>query len=232
MRRDQYDFADFREVTLDAGYGTENLATLFKGTIQQAWSVRQGVDFITEIVCSGAAFAIVNSTTSQTFSKGTPADLILKNLIGKLPNVSEGVIGPSFRGQAITGRGSTYEGSTTDILSQITGGGFFIDNGKAYVLADNEAIEGDIVVITSASGLLNTPIREQNFLHFDMLFEPRLLMGQVVQLDSITAKNFNGTYKVISIQHKGTISTSVCGNAITTVGLATGFEDLKVIPNA
>jgi hypothetical protein len=52
-----------------------------------------------------------------------------------------------------------------------------------------------------------------------MIFEPRFLIGQALALESFTEKNFNGVYKVIGVKHKGVISDSVCGNAITSVTL-------------
>lgn len=208
------DYGNFRGITLRAGYGS-NLPVVFSGNISQAWSVREGVNFITQIECYDGGFAFANAQTSVQYPAGTMQKDIIKNLAGSLPHVSLGVIG-DYPGAL--SRANSYSGSTTDILREITGSGFFIDNGKANALGTNEYIDNGsgIALINSASGLLGTPVLEQTIVRFDMLFEPGLTVGQRIQLDSITEQNFNGFYKVTAVKHRGMISEAVCGDVITT----------------
>jgi hypothetical protein len=225
IRKDQYDGGVLRRVILQAGYGT-NLPIIFDGDIQRAWSVREGVNFITQIESFDGGYAFLNGLVNQTFPRGTDQRTILLELLGHLPGTQVGTVG-DYPGR--TTRGSAYSGNTAQIVTELSGGGFFIDNAKANCLNDSECLRGEIQVITSASGLLGTPVREETFLNFDMLFEPRLVIGQELALDSITGDNFNGLYKVIAIKHKGMISESVCGDAITSVGLAYGLGKLKTV---
>lgn len=213
------------EVYLYAGY-QNNIPLIFQGNIKQAWSHRQRVDFITEIQCYDAGFAFVNGKTNQNFSAGTPRANILRAIINDLPGVTEGSIGVV---EGSTSRGSSYSGRTTDILAELSSGNFFIDNGKAHVLGESECIQGSIDEISAATGLLGTPIREQNIIHLEMMFEPRLLLGQKIRLDSKTAPNRVGDYKIIDIHHQGVISDAVCGDAITRVSLAYGASLLTVV---
>lgn len=212
---DSYD--DIRQISLKAGYG-DNLPFVFSGQISAAWSVREGVNFITQIESFDGGDAYVNSTTAQQFPSGTAQKAVIDTLVTSLNGfgVKKGAIG-DFPGTLP--RGNSYTGSTVDTLNQLTRGGFFIDNGTANCLNYDEYIDGGLLVIDSSVGLLNTPVRQQNILTFDMIFEPRFIIGQAVQLRSQTASNFNGNYKIISLHHRGTISESVCGDAITTVGL-------------
>lgn len=227
IRKNNFDYGDLRLIQLRAGYG-DNLPVVFEGNISQAWSVREGVDFITQIESFDGGYAFATATVNETFPSGTPNATIIDNLIGGLPGVERGAIG-NYPG-AIS-RGNSYSGSTVGILADLTGGGFFVDNGKANCLNDNECLVGELQVINSASGLLGTPVREQTILNFDILFEPRLIIGQQIELDSITGANFNGVYKIISIKHKGVISGVVSGNAITSVGLFYGTETLALVGN-
>lgn len=224
------DTGDFRAVELRAGYGeTQNLPVIFSGNITQAWSVRESVNFITAIECFDGGFAFANAETNVVFPSGTAQLTVLQTLAGSLPNVSLGAIG-SYPGSL--SRGAAIAGSTTDQLATISGGGFFIDNGKAHVLGDSECLEGEMLVINSSSGLLGTPVREQTILNFDMIFEPRLIVGQKIQLDSGTGANFNGFYKIISLKHRGMISQAVCGDAITSVGMFYGVSALSTVQEA
>lgn len=225
IRKNVNDYGDQRVISLKAGYGT-NIPVVFSGSITQAWSVREGVNFITQIESFDGGFAFANAQTNLAFPDGTAFDDIIQTLAESLPGVSIGEIG-TYPGD-IT-RGNSYSGSTTDILRDITGGGFFIDLSKVYVLGSSEVLKGEIQIINAQSGLLGTPVREQTILNFSMLFEPRLKIGQQIQLDSITDINFNGFYKVISLHHRGMISETVCGDAITDVGLYYGTEALQLV---
>jgi len=63
----------------------------------------------------------------------------------------------------------------------------------------------------------------------DILFEPRLQIGQVVELNSNFFKKLNGQYKIIGIRHSGTISDAVAGRCKTTVELCLGNRVLNVL---
>ncbi len=218
VRKDATDYGDLRTIAFAAGYG-EKLSLAFTGNISQAWSVREGTNFITQIESYDGGFAFQNAITDTQYIAGTPQSSIIESLVQSLPGVTPGSIG-SYQGQIA--RGNSFSGPTVELLKEITGGGFFIDNGKANCLADTECLEGDIPVVNSQSGLLGTPVKEQTYITFDILFEPNLHVGQLIQLDSETGDHFNGTHKVLWIKHRGVISEAVAGQAITSVGLLPG----------
>lgn len=214
IRKDAWQINSLELITLKGGYG-KNLSTIFTGSVTKAWSVREGNNFITQIECFDGGFAFANGTFNGTFPQGTSQSDMIAELMKALPGgVSIGAIG-AYPGTI--SRANTLSGNTTDILNQITGGGFFIDNGVAHALKDNECLAGQIAVISSASGLLGTPLREELTLTFDILFEPRLEVAQRILLDSVTGANFNSYYKVVGLKHRGTISGAVAGDAITTI---------------
>jgi len=217
IRKNRWDYGVFRGVNLRAGYD-DNLPTIFDGNITQCWSVREGSDFISQIEAFDGGYAFQNSITSMSFPEGTSQDSIIRSLLSNLqPSVTVGAIGDLPNTKST--RATVYSGPTMDILREITGERCFVDNSKINVLADTECLEGSIQVISSQSGLLGTPILEETYLNFDMIFEPRLQIGQRVRLESLTGAIFNGFYKVISLKHKGIISPTVSGNAVTSVGL-------------
>lgn len=218
IAKDEFQYDVYRLVQLNAGYGT-NRPVIFKGNANHIWSVREGVNFVTTIEAFDGGDALINSTTNKSFAAGTPIPQVLRSIAGDLKNVKVGAIG------AYTGalpRGNTYSGTPADHLTTLTNGGFYIDNEKVFLLNDDECVLGELFVINSAAGLLNTPIRSKQMIYFDILFEPRIVMCQQLILQSITDKNFNGQYKVISISHRGTISDSVAGDAVTSLGMWQG----------
>lgn len=232
IRKNVNDFGDIRQIQLLAGYG-KNLSLIFDGNITQAWSVREGTNFITQIESFDGGFAFANAYSNVSFPSGTAQQTVVSTLIKDLNNfsVAPGLVSPSAFGGSLS-RGNAYSGNTCNLLQSITGGLFFIDNGKAYALSDNECVGGAVTTISPASGLLDTPIREQTIITANMLFEPKLVMSQQVTLRSFTADTgINGNWKVVSIKHRGMISESVAGSATTTVQLLQplGSQGLSVL---
>lgn len=221
--------SEYRSFLLRAGYGT-NLPIIFAGNVSECYSVREGSNFITTVECLDGGFAFVNGFLNATYPGSndapTPYTTVMRDAINNsFPHVSVGAIG-SFEGGLI--RDNSYSQRTIDFLDELTGSGMFVDNQKAYCLKDNEVITGQVDKINAASGLLNTPFLQQTILTFDMIFEPGLLVSQLVTLESMTAQSFNGDYKIISLRHRGTISPAVSGEAITSVGLQSFREFIKV----
>lgn len=208
----------FQKVHLKAGYG-DKLSTIFFGNISQGWSFRENTNFITQVECYDGGFAFNNSRVNNgEFPAGTSSIDMAKRLIDQLDHVERGKIGTIEDGNKRLSRGNSLNGSVTDNLDDVTGNSFFIDNGVAHVLRDNEYIETGLppVLINADTGLLNTPILEQTIVRFDMIFEPSLDVGHRVRVRSTTEENFNGDYKIISVKHRGTISDSVASQVITS----------------
>lgn len=223
---DRIDFRRMRGLQFKAGYD-DQLAEIFRGSISHCWSVRQGVNFITTIEAYDAGFAFVTAEYNKTVPKGTNQTSLIQDMFKTFEpgGIQPGAIG-DFRGSLP--RGNTYSGNTADLLKELTNGAFFVDMGKVHALHDDECIEGSIKVIDSDSGLLGTPTREDAILTVEMIFEPKLLVGQQVTLQSSTDKTFNKQYKVIGIKHRGTISDAVSSRVTTTVNLFFGPQ-LKIV---
>ena len=213
IRFNTYNFAEFSSISLNAGYG-DSLANVFAGNISRAWSVREGVNFITQIECYDGGFALVNGTVNVSFPAGTPYVTIIGALMSSLPNVTIGAIG-NFPG--VLPRANTYHGSPASLLTELTGGAFYIDGGKAYALRSNEYNAGlPIIVISDKTGLLNTPVLEETTARIEMLFEPTLNVGVLASVVSLTYPEINNVYVITSIKHRGIISPVVSGDLITT----------------
>lgn len=223
---DRYNISEFRAIQLRAGYD-KFTPLIFNGTVRQAYSYREGVNMVTDVECYDGGFQMVNGFTSQTVGAGTSATELVRSLAASLPGLSASPIVGAFN--TINKRGEVLFGNTWQIIGQKTGGLANIDNGQVKALQNNEAITGEITEISSSTGLLGSPKRSDALIEFDMIFEPRLTIGQVLELKSSTNRIFNGRYKVMGVQHRGTISDAVAGTAVTTVSLWLGTQVLQVI---
>jgi hypothetical protein len=223
--KDPYALSEYLAVQFKAGYADDPvLPTCFNGYVRSATSYREGQDFITEIHAYDGGVAMANGFTNQTVI-GQNISQIMQTLAKSLPGVS----GSTFIGDFPTkgSRGRVLMGNTWAILVQLSDGLAYIDNGDVKILNYNEAIQGTIPLIDSASGLLGVPRRTPTMIEFDILFEPRMTLGQFIELKSISNPIYNGTYKVMKISHRGTVSPAVAGEYVTSVGLFVGASELQ-----
>lgn len=225
--KDQYRTAEYKGIVIRAGYGMEKtpelLPIVFKGNLKQAYSRREGTEYLTEIEAYDGGFAFVNGYQSTNFVAGTQRNDVIDTLINGLPHINKGAVGDFTD---VLTRGNSLTGSIVENLQQITNGNFFIDNEKAYCLKPDEYIEGDIVVLKAETGLLSSPLREETYLKVKTLFEPRVRVGQQISLESVTNSEFNGLYKVMGFRHHGTISAAEGGTCETEITLYYGASKL------
>jgi hypothetical protein len=217
IRKDQYEYALYKSVSLNAGYGND-LSTLFIGQVDQAWSVRQGVEYSTVIEAHDTGQTPQLADVSTSYKAGTSNRSIILDLISKLEQygIQPGAIG-NIDGKLT--RGAAYSGNAIDILRDLTGGSFFIDAGRANVIFNDEFIDGGEFLISPETGLIGTPVQQGFKTTLDMLLEPKLFIGRKIRIEIDTEKNFNGSYKVIALKHKAIISDAVGGPAVTTLEL-------------
>lgn len=201
-----------------------NLPTIFTGNITYCYSAREGQNFITQIECFTGGTAAVTGNVDVSFPKGTPWRTVLSTLMSPqyLPFVTPGAIG-DFPG--VLQMDKHFSGNTKQILDEITGGAFFVDNNVGYILRTNEyAPNLPVVIINDNSGILNSPILEDTTVRLDMIFEPTVNIGSLAQVDSSTNPLINGLYAIQSCKHRGTISEVVSGDLITSVTLNYGMK--------
>lgn len=228
--KDPYALTEFRAVQFRAGYRDDPVLPLcFNGFMRSAVSYRPsgGTEMITEIKAYDGGLAMANGFTSQTIASGTSVATMLSLLAKQLPRISGSPVIGAF--PVTNKRGTVLLGNTWALLLELSGGLATIDNGQVKALNYNEAIAAEIPVINSESGLLGSPQRSSTKIDVEMLFEPRLTLGQVVQLESRDSKLFNGTYKVMGFTHRGTISPAVAGACSSLVSLFFGSSELQIV---
>ena len=208
-----------------AGYG-QNLSLIFRGKVLQSYSYMQGNDMITDIQAIDAGFMDyvkdgrhVNYT-SMTLEAGTSKSEAIKRIATDMEEGTQiggiGKIGDTKYQTPVS-----FLGNAFFTLDTITGGHVFVDMGKINVLSDKEVLDiGKVPLISAETGLLGTPMRRDGQLEVDILFEPSYVVGQLVEMKTITGVDeFNGLFKVIGIHHTGIISAATCGTLKTRLNL-------------
>lgn len=218
-----------RSIQFFAGYddGEETiLPLLFSGFIKQASSYRQSTEFLTVIEAYDGALAMTEGQAQTTVAAGQKVSELLTGIMKNLPGIEGVAIGAGYEDE--TKRGQTLFGNPVDYLRTVTRNRFFIDKNKAYVLADDEILPGDIGKVDATTGLIGTPRKSSKILDLELIFEPRVTICQALELESATWPETNGTYRVIEIAHRGMISAQVAGAVTTSLKLQIP-EDSKLL---
>ena len=199
---------------LEAGYG-DSLTLVTAGRIQLCHSELRGTDMVTIIEVMDPD--ILNQYTSVTFEAGTTFKEAYKYLISQFPNHKIGECG-SLNGEFKTH--TVFEGNAFYAINQLTGGHTFVDNGVINTLQDNETLQNlGAYLINSDTGLLGTPKRYDTILEISILFEPKLKLGQLIEIQSSTQSRFDGQYRINGITHDCLISGAEGGTRTTTIQL-------------
>ena len=254
LYKDLQDRSDQRTMTFAAGYNVykDNLPTLFTGDVMRCFSYRQGPDIVTEIEAQDGGFGIIEGQVEQPFDKALwNQGNVKKNIQSLIATLDKYGIKPGVIGDVKikTTRGITVVGSVWDILQGLaeSGANTFIDLQKVYVLASGQKADpsrnisktgadafiapGMLYEINSSTGLLGTPRRWEYHVDFNLLLEPNLILGQLINLSSDIQPEINAEYQVIGLCHTGTISGGVeSGRGAVTAVKAylsdTGFTKL------
>lgn len=211
-------------VHVEAGYN-EKYALIFKGRVLQAYSTRAGgsTDVITEI--QAMYLDAIDKSCGYTFKAGTTKKEAFQVIASSIPNVVIGNVG-DLSGSFQTD--TTFEGSAIDCLSKLTGGAAQVDNGVLNCILNNEVIDVPVPKIGDDTGLLDTPMRRDANLEVRMLFQPDLIVNQLLEIQSSLQPDFNGQFKVVGFTHDLNFGEANSGTRITTANLYIG----PLLPNA
>lgn len=202
---------------LEAGYKGWAKSLIFSGNVWNTLSKREGVNAITHITAMDGYNAL-QAEVNQTLDAGATVEDVVK-IAQRTMQLDEGVY--SFKNYKFV-RPVELQGNAFYVINKYVERNAYIDLGKLNIQDTNEVFEGEVLVIDDETGLIGTPERSLEFLTVKMIFEPRIQVGQLIELRSSFEPRYNGQYKVYGISHNGVISDSMAGQAITTLQLWTG----------
>lgn len=207
-----------RTIILEAGYEGQVLSTIFIGDVWACYTSRQGSDIITKI------HAIVGLKSLQARTNLTLRDISRDEVI-RTAAKDMGMPVEIYSGENTKfSRPVVLEGNSMGIIQKYSGGNAFIDENKIKILKDRDAIKTGLALITDKSGLLGVPEHEDAILSVNMIFEPRIVIGQLIEIKSRIMSAFDGQYKVYGLKHEGIISNAVAGQCVTKLEMLVGSQ--------
>lgn len=188
---------EFTRVIIQGGY-EGNFGVLFDGEIKQVRRGRESAtDTYIDITAADGDSAYNFAMSAVSLAGGsTPKDQIAAVLQGMAEfSISQGYAPEELQGNPLP-RGKVIYGMSRDELRKIaknTQTSWSIQDGKLQLVPESSYIEGDVPVITSATGLVGLPEQTQNGIKLRVLLNPNIKIGQAVKLDneSIQRYRFN-----------------------------------------
>ena len=196
-------------VSLEAGFGGHH-SLLFRGDLREAWSHRDGTDWLTEV---SSASAIVNRKQKRvqaSFPAGTNVRTIIEHCAGalqiglgntakqaanaKLWNVSP----PAF----VTGYVASGDAvSQLDRVCRSCGLEWSVQDNQLQLLPRGQALQEQGIILAPDSGLLDSPeLGKGGVVRCKTLMIPGLYPGRRVELRTA---HVHGVYRVETTHHKG-----------------------------
>lgn len=177
---------------------------VFQGNIVNAWGIYAGMPevYLTVEAQNNYLGQITSPQPNRTtITSSTDIATVMQQLAGGL--------GMTFQNNGVTGTvraGQTLSGSLVDqarTMAQTYGFSIFFDpssNTLAITPTNTPRQTQTIPLISGQSGLMNYPIFNGYGVQFDCLFNPAILFGGSVQVQSAIPKA-NGNWQVVQISH-------------------------------
>ena len=176
---------EFTRVTLQTGYQGGEFGTIFDGTIVQAKRGNENaadsyLDIISADGDEATNFAIVN-TTVNAGSDYAARSALLAGAVG-LPLA----FAPQFPAGTLP-RGRTYYGMAKDHLRDLaaaTDTKWSVQNGQLQFVPLGGYLPGEVVSLTSTSGLIGFPEQTQEGIKVRCLIDPKIKVGARIKIDN------------------------------------------------
>lgn len=205
-------------ITLSAGWKNMGMSKLFSGSVQSAWSRREGANIITSLVCLTAfdtqAEMICDPGEFDFYANpGTTLKEVVINIVSlfqgvkadeKLIQLGDKTIGP--RGWIAHGRGV----DCLNELSRVYGFSWGVIDGVFQVTLDQYPLQDSLPRLSTENGFLLRvePILTSAFsvasgAVIDSLLNPLILPARLVKVDGALNSDLDGYYYAMVVTHLG-----------------------------
>jgi hypothetical protein len=237
----RYEITKFSRITLYVNYRNENLTKVFVGNILEAYSYRSGNNIETKILAQDGGFAAQNANISQTFNSGFSTRAFVNAFFESFKTIktSGGDVSTGLQLGKVGNVDSDYNftkgvsvfGNSFSVLNKYFQNQVFIDNEVVNILKANEVFEAYVPLINSDTGLLDTPIIYNTSLDIKTLFDPAIVVGQIIEIQSTINPAINGQWKVQGVNHNISVMEGGEMQSTSLLNLFLGNAALSIISN-
>ncbi len=195
--------------SLEAGY-VGGMSVLFRGELLEAWSKREGTDWVTTVSSSDGGTKQTRSRVSATYGPKVPIRDVLIG-IAKSLGIGPGNLLQATKSAAMWDKlSSTFAqgfaasgdaAGELDRVMQTAGLEWSIQEGQLQVLALRQALSDAPILLTPRTGLLDSvELGRDQVLRLSTLLVPGLYPGRAIQIKS---RYVQGFYRIETTTHQG-----------------------------
>lgn len=204
--------ADAPRVVLRAGYLADGdpAPLLFLGGARRVYSAREGLDIVTTVTASDSGRELLTGRVSRSYAPGSRVTRALRDAV-TAAGIGEGNLSDfegayTMRtGAAVFADGFVADGPARRVLhalARAAGLRWSVQNGSLQLQRAGQALQSTAPRLTSASGLVGTPTRDEHGkVTAQALLQPGLEPGRRVVLAS---EEIEGSYEIRQTVYKGT----------------------------
>jgi hypothetical protein len=218
LAKDRTDFlSNPRACSLKLGCEGRPLNTIISGDLFYCSSYKMGVNWLTEFSVLDGGSYYQSGHISLSFSRGTSWTVVINSIVKRAMDygLDEGQIDPR--------PGNLPNKLTLDCkLSDLELDGFliFVENNRINIIQEGHFLENPPLEISGDTGLIESPLRYENYIEISTLLESEVALGQRVKLISSGSGALDGFYQILGFSHRGSISfQGKAGECITTLQL-------------
>lgn len=194
-------------VELQVGY-KGSIERVFKGTIHVGQNQREGANMVTTLECQDGGYDFHYSFTSKAVLNDP-----LSAILADMPNTTRGKITTE---RPVNTRPRVLVGNSYKLIGRLLDKQkYFIDDQALHVVNDTEVVSDLAPIVEAATGLINTPTREDKKVTLVTMMNPALKCAGLLDLRSSTAPHLNKVYKIEGISYDGDIDGSNWQQTVT-----------------
>lgn len=235
----------FNKILLEAGYDG-NYGVIFQGNVMQVLQGRESAtDTFVDLVAADGDRAYNFAVVNQTLMSGsTQADQVSTAVAAMTPKgVTSGHMG-DFPPEKLP-RAKVMYGPAKKYLRTVaktTNKSWSVQDGKVTYVGNRTYLPGEVIKLTSATGMIGTPQQTTEGVNVKCLINPFIKVGGRVQIDNKSIQHFkinfavpgsvantpaaltaDGTYYAYVVEHSGDTRgldwyTSIVGIALNITG--------------
>ena len=200
-------------LTLEVGYGINNVDLLFTGDVVRSTTQKKGADFITTIEIDDGDEALTRAKLEKSYEAGTNLKTVVQDALQSMKDTGQVVIGSiSSIKDDIAQNGFSASGLASSIVEQITskqGLEFSIQDNETQILEAAEDTGEEAIVLTPSTGLIGSPrigligkdASKKDGIEFKALIQTtRFKPGRKVQIKS---REVDGFFKILKSKFAG-----------------------------
>lgn len=200
-------------LTLEVGYGLNNVDLLFTGDIVRSSTQRSGADFISTIEVDDGDEALTTATLDKSYVAGTNEKTIIEDALQAMKDTGQVIIGSiATLKDSIAQNGFTASGLASDIVNGLAkkqDHDFSVQDNETQLLKADKDTGEEAIVLTPSTGLIGSPrigligkeATKTDGIEFKALIQTtRFKPGRVAQIKS---REVDGFFKILKSKFTG-----------------------------